>query len=395
MSALKNIDHSARKHALLSASGASRWMSCTPSAVLETQFEEKSSSYAEEGTLAHEFAELNLKLQLGMLSKRGYNKLAKPFLNNTHYTDDMEENVQIHIDYVVQQYTEAKRRTPDAILMIEEKVDLTDYIEEGYGTCDDIILADGVLEVIDLKYGKGLRVSAKDNPQLKLYALGALRSAEIMYDIHTVRLTIVQPRLDNISSWEVDADALREWGEKEVKPKAELAFQGEGEFNPGDWCLFCKAKVRCKALADQNMEVAKKEFADPELLTDEEIIENYKIFDQIQGWMRSVTDYLLSEALKGKEWPEHKLVAGRSNRVWTDPSKVEEILKENKFDPKKYLSEPKLLGIGAIEKLVGKTKFPVLLGEVVDKPLGKPSLVHESDKRPPFSVTDAKTDFAD
>jgi len=395
MRSQKKIDHSARKHALLSASGASRWMECTPSPVLESQFEETSSSYAEEGTLAHEFAELNLKLELDLISKSEYDKAIKPFRDNHHYTDDMEEYVQIHVDYVVQQFTEAKRRTEDAIIMIEEKVDLTDYIPEGFGTCDDTILADGILEVIDFKYGKGVRVSAADNSQLKLYGLGALRAAEILYDIHTVRLTIVQPRIDNISSWEIDAQALKDWGEEEVRPRAELAFEGEGTLKAGEWCRFCKAAPRCSALADQAMEIAKKDFADPELLTDEELIENYMKFGEIQSWMNSVSAYLLKEALSGKSWPEHKLVAGRSNRVWTDKEKAEEILKKKKFAKKDYLSTPTLLGIGAIEKLVGKSKFPEVFKDVVDKLIGKPTLVHQSDNRPEYVLTEAKDDFAD
>jgi len=395
MSSQKKIDHSARAHALLSASGSSRWMNCTPSPVLESKFESHSSFYGEEGTLAHEFAELNLKLQLSLVTKTEYNKLVKPFKANLHYSGEMETEVQKHVDYVIQQFTEAKRLTKDSILMIEQKVNYSEYVEEGFGTCDDVIIADRVLEVIDLKYGKGIRVSAKDNPQLKLYGLGALCENEILFDIDVVRLTIVQPRLDSISSWEISVKDLKEWAEKELKPKAKLAFKGKGELNSGEWCRFCKAAPRCSALAKQSLEVAKEEFSDPKVLTDNQLIEAYKKFSTISSWMKEVSSYLLAEALAGKTWPEHKLVQGRSNRVWTDTERIEEILKKKKFSRKDYLSQPSLLGIGAIEKLVGKDKFHSMFESLYDKPPGKPTLVPETDRRPEFSVSDAKSDFSE
>jgi len=379
------IDHTARKHALLSASGASRWIACTASSRLEEQFENSTSSYAQEGTLAHEFAELGVRLALGQITQVEYDASVAPFLQNEFYTDEMESEVQKHIDYVLEQYTEAKRKTSDAIILIEEKVDLTYFIEDGFGTCDDVIIADRVLEVIDLKYGKGVRVSAEDNSQLKLYGLGALRASELMFDIKTVRLTIVQPRLDSISSWEISAEDLYKWGEEIVIPKAKMAYAGEGEQVPGSHCRFCKAKSRCVALANQNMEIAKLEFADPMLLTDEQLIEAYEKLPQVHDWLNGVAEYLLSEALKGKKWPTYKLVEGRSNRTWTNPTAIETTLLENGFDREKIMSEPKLLGITAIEKVVGKKQFPVLLDEFVVKPPGKPTLVHETDKRPEYN----------
>ena len=391
----KVVDHSSRKHAILSASGASRWLNCTPSPKLEQQFENKSSQYADEGTLAHEFAELNLKKQLKIIDHKQHDELVFPFLGSLHYSEEMEEEVQKHIDYVIQQFTEAKRNTADALLLIEEKVDLTFVIENGFGTCDNIIISDGVLEVIDLKYGKGVRVSAKDNSQLKLYGLGALYATELMYAIHTVRLTVTQPRMDSISSWEISSEELKQWGEDTVKPKAEMATLGEGDQVAGDWCRFCRAKVRCKALADQNLEIAKLEFADPKLLTDKQLIEVYKLSPQIQHWMNSISEYLFDEALKGKKWEEHKLVEGRSNRVWLSEDNVKIVLEQNEYDKNDYLSTPKLLGIGAIEKLVGKNDFMTLLGPNIVKPQGKPTLVHEDDKRPEMGLNQAKLDFCD
>lgn len=399
------IDHSARKHALLSASGSDRWMNCTPSPLLESEFENISSNYGDEGTLAHEFAELNLKEQLKLIDQKTYKELVEPFRKHHLYTDEMEDEVQKHVDYVIQQFTEAKRKTPDAVLMIEEKVDLTEFIEEGFGTCDDTIIADEVLEVIDLKYGKGVRVSAKDNSQLKLYGLGALSAAELFYDIKTVRLTIVQPRLDSISSWEISAEDLRIWGEEVVRPKAEMAYAGEGELSAGSWCRFCRAKSRCPKIAEVGLAVArmefsdpidsekKSEFKDPRLLTDEQVIENYLLFPIVNDWMKGVSDYVLQEALAGRKWPEHKLVQGRSNRAWSNQDEAIKILNKKRYKKGEYMSEPKLLGIGAIEKLVGKGNFESIMGPVVSKPEGKPTLAHESDKRPEYFLQDASFDF--
>jgi hypothetical protein len=388
----KKIDHSARKHALLSASGASKWINCTPSPRLEEQSEESTSSYAAEGTLAHEFAEINLKRDLKIISNKEWATVSTAFVADPLYSDDMEDEVQKHVDYVIQQFTEAKRKTKDALLLIEEKVDLTFFIEDGFGTCDVVIIADGVLEVIDLKYGKGVRVSAEDNSQLKLYGLGALRAHELMYDIHTVRLTITQPRMDSISSWEVKAKDLNSWGEEVVIPKAKEAFAGDGEQKTGTWCRFCKAKAKCKALANQNMEIAKHEFADPNLLTDEELIAIYKISSQVQDWLNGVSEHIFSEALKGKKWPDYKLVEGRSNRMLINLDKIEAILLENNFD-KEAFTVSKMAGLGILEKLVGKSNFDELLGEHVIKPPGKPTIVPETDKRPEFGLNKAKEEF--
>ena len=376
-------------------------MNCTPSPRLEEDFEEKTSPFAEGGTLAHEFAEINLQLQLKIITKRKYNSLAKPLKAHKFYSEEMEEYVQEHVDYVIQQFTEAKRKTQGAILSIEEKIDLTHYIEDGFGTNDDVIIADGVLEVIDLKYGKGVRVEAKENSQLKLYGLGALRHHELSFDIHTVKLTVTQPRLNSISTWSISVEDLKAWGEEVVKPKAIEAYAGEGEQAAGDWCRFCKAKPKCKALATFSLEAVKRDFEtldceveDPKLLTDDELIRIFKAGSQIKTWLESLSSYVFEEALNGKKWPEHKLVAGRSVRKWTDASKVQEILLENKYVLDDITSAPKLLGIGKIEKLVTKKKFNILLGKVVEKPEGKPTLVHQTDKRPEInSGSDFDDDF--
>jgi len=390
----KEVNHSERAHALLSASGASRWINCTPSPRLEEGFANESSIFAEEGTLAHEFAELNLRLRAGILPLKEHIELAKPHVQNEYYSDEMLDFVAIHIDYVLEQFAEAKRKTPDAILLIEQKVDITHLIEEGFGTCDVIIIADGTLEVIDLKYGLGVRVSAEDNSQLKLYGSGALEAYDLMYDIHTVKLTITQPRMDSISSWEISAEDLRQWGEEVVKPKAQIAYAGEGEQVTGEWCKFCKASPRCKAQADKALELAKLDFADPMLLTDAQLIDIYGQSPQISKWLTAVTDYLYKEALAGKKWEGYKLVDGQNRRGWTDETYAMQRLSDHAFAKEEYTTT-KLKGIGDIEKLVGKKEFPMLLGDVVAFKKTSPSLVPESDKRPALGIDQAKADFAD
>jgi len=393
----KEVNHSERAHALLSASGASRWINCTPSPRLEEGFANESTSFAEEGTLAHEFAELNLKRDLCLISEAQYLNLTAYLKElNTFYSIEMEDFVQVHIDYVLEQFAEAKRKTPDAILLIEQKVDITHLIEEGFGTCDVIIIADGTLEVVDLKYGLGVRVYAEDNSQLKLYGSGALEAYDLMYDIHTVKLTITQPRMDSISSWEISAEDLRQWGEEVVKPKAQIAYAGGGEQVTGEWCKFCKASPRCKAQADKALELAKLDFAEPMLLTDVQLIDIYGQSPQISKWLTAVTDYLYKEALAGKKWEGYKLVDGQNRRGWTDEALAAIIIKEHNdaIEPEQYLTT-KLKGIGDIEKLVGKKDFPTLLGDVVAFKKTSPSLVPESDKRPALGIEQAKADFAE
>lgn len=382
-----------RAHALLSASGASRWMNCTPSARLEEGFKDsETSDFAEEGTLAHEFGEIGLRRYLnGDLGLSQLVKLRKHRL----YSDEMEGEVEKYTDYVIESFEVAKQKTKDAVLLIEQKVNLTEYIEDGFGSNDAIIVADGTLTVIDLKYGKGVRVNADENSQLKLYGLGTLRQFELMYDIHTVKLVIVQPRLDHISEWEISAKDLITWGDKEVRPKAKLAYAGEGIQQAGEWCKWCKVKGRCATLAADSLKAAKEAFAekpDPHLLTDKQLMDVYGKMDQISDWVNAVYAYVLSEAINGKKWPGLKLVEGKSNRTWLDAEKVQQTLEDLGYDSEKYLNT-KLAGIGDIEKLVGKTKFPIILGDLVIKPQGKPTLVPLSDKRPEFS--NAKKDFAE
>lgn len=387
------MEHSTRAHALLSASGASRWMACTPSARLEEKFDESSTStFAAEGTLAHEFGDVNLRFKNGEITEKTLNSELKKLRKDKNYTDEMEGEVDKYVEIVMEAFAVAKARTPDAKLLIEERVDFSHLVEKGFGTGDVCIVADGFLDVIDLKYGKGVKVDADNNPQLMLYGSGALRNFEMMYDIHTVNLVIVQPRLNHLSEWKISTEKLIEWGEKEVKPKAAKAYQGKGVQKAGDHCKWCKVKAMCATLAAKNVKLAKHEFKDPHLLTESQLLDVYKQQPMLVDWVNSVAKYLLDEAVKGKKWPGLKLVEGRSNRKWTDEKKVQEALIENLFDEKDFTTT-KLQGITAVEKLVGKSEFPTILGKLVIKPQGKPTLVPMSDKRPAMGIEQAKEDF--
>jgi len=358
-------------------------MNCTPSATIEEKFEDSTSVYAEEGTLAHEFGELSLQLGSGRITQGKYNWLVASLKKHELYSPEMDVEVEKYTDYVMEQWAEAQAKTKGASLLLEEKVDLTEFIEEGFGTCDANIIADGTLEVIDLKYGQGVKVDADDNPQLKLYGLGALYAYDLSYDIKKVRLTIVQPRLNHVSSWVISAKDLMQWGEDVVKPTAQKAFKGEGEQKAGDWCRWCKAKARCSALAKKSTEIAKHAFKDPQLLTDDQVLEVFDRIPMLKNWAKAVEEHMLSEAIKGKKWPGFKLVEGRSMRKWSDEKKAIDKLSKS-YKTEEYINA-KIKGIGDIEKLVGKGKFVAALSDCISIPQGKPTLVLESDKRPEFN----------
>ncbi len=390
---MSSVEHSTRAHALLSASGASRWMNCTPSARLEEKFDESSTStFAAEGTLAHEFGDVNLRFKNGEITKKILNSELKKLRKDKHYTSEMEGEVDKYVTIVMEAFAVAKARTPDAKLLIEERVDFSHLVEKGFGTGDVCIVADGFLDVIDLKYGKGVKVDADKNPQLMLYGSGALRNFDIVYDIHTVNLVIVQPRLDHLSEWKISTEDLIEWGQKEVKPKAAKAYQGKGVQKAGDHCKWCKVKAMCATLAAVNVKLAQHDFKDPHLLTESQVLGVYKQIPMLVDWANAVGKHLLDEAVKGKKWQGLKLVEGRSNRKWTDEKKVQEALIENLFDEKEFTTT-KLQGITEVEKLVGKSEFPTILGSLVIKPQGKPTLVPMSDKRQAMGVEQAKEDF--
>lgn len=390
---MSEVQHSTRAHALLSASGASRWLNCTPSPRLEDRFKEPpSSDFAEEGTLAHEFADIGLRLSDNQITKGQYDEIYSELSDSKFYSPEMDSEVQKYIDFVYEEYMVSKKKTASAILSVEDKLDLSTYVPEGFGTNDAIVIGDGVLKVFDLKYGKGLRVDADDNPQLKLYALGALEMYDFLYDIETVQLNIVQPRLNHYSVWEISKNDLLEWGQKTVKPKAKKAFEGKGVQKAGDWCRWCKAKATCATLASVNMKIAQHDFKDPHLLTPDQVLEVYQKIPLLSLWANAVNSYVLKKAKEGHKWPGYKLVEGRSNRQWRDTEAVQSVLKDELYEEDKYLNT-KLKGIGDIEKLVKKTNFPTLLGHLVIKPQGAPTLVSDDDKRPEIGLESAKKDF--
>lgn len=390
------INHSEREHALLSASGAHRWMSCTPSARLEEKYGEpdKPSAYAAEGTVAHEMAELYLRKDiLQELDDATFNDKLAALMDSEYFNNEMFEEVPKYVDYCEEQYRAAQTETPDAAILIEQKVDLTQWIPEAFGSNDCIIITDGHMEVIDLKYGKGIPVSATANKQLMLYALGAYAKYSILYDIQSISLTIVQPRLNNISTWNITVVDLLNWGEKEVKPRALIAFEGKGELVPGEHCRFCKVKNRCRALMEENMKIAQHEFAEPDLLSDKEIADILQKAPQLIEWINSITTYAQEQAISnGKNWPGFKLVEGRATRKWLDENRVEEILRANNFGTDEIF-EMKLKGLTAMQKLLGKQRFEALLGDIITRPQGKPTLVPIDDKRPALGTEDAVNDF--
>lgn len=374
-------------------------MKCTPSARLEDPYPEQTSAFAEEGTLAHEFGELELRKIMQLIPLKDYQRKLKELRAHELYTDDMEEHVDVYVTKVMEQYNQHE----GSELIIEERVDFTKYVPEGFGTCDALIATFKArkLFVTDLKYGKGVRVYAKDNSQLKLYGLGALNkylASGCLTPFDTVVLTIVQPRLNHIDSWEISVEDLLNWAETDLADKAKEAFAGDGELVAGEHCRFCKAAPRCKELSTFSIEAAKADFAlDPEDptsagLTDEEMAELYRKIPVISMWIGKVQEYMLSEALQGRKWNALKLVEGRSTRKWIDADKVQQRLKDNLFEDEE-IQIRKLAGIGVIEKLLGKKAFNQTLSDLIIVPAGKASLVFAEDPRPEMGINSALNDF--
>lgn len=380
--------HAERAHALLSASGSKRWMNCPPSAQLEQDFEEKTSEFALEGTFAHELSELHLMLYNEDITKQTFTRRMNKAKKDKWYSEEMSDYVQVYVDLVIERINEVKAKTKDAVVLLEQRLDFSEWVPQGFGTGDVVLIADGTLEVIDLKYGKGVPVSAEDNPQMKLYALGGINQFGFLYDIETVKMTIVQPRLDSVSTDEIKVDKLLEWANRTVKPLADMAMAGEGEFNAkGDHCRFCRAKAICRARADENLEMAKHEFKNPPLLSHDEVAEILSKAEELQKWAKDIQDYAFEQAEKhGVKFCGWKLVEGRSNRKYTDENEVAKTLSTEGYKEDDIYTK-KLLGITAMEKKVGKKKFNELLSDLVIKPNGKPTLVPETDKRPELNST--------
>ena len=367
-------------HALLSASSSHRWLHCPPSARLSEGYEDKGSDFAAEGTDAHSLCEHKLKAALGMETQ-------DPTENLTWYNAEMEDCANGYAAYVMELLAAARETTADPVVLVEQRLDYSEYVKEGFGTGDCLIIADGTLNIIDYKHGRGVEVSAIDNPQMKLYALGALGLFDSIYDIDTVTMTIYQPRLSNISVFTISSDELLEWAETVLRPTAELAYDGGGEYHCGEWCQFCKAKADCRERANANMALARYDFAQPPLLTDEEVEDILGRVDDLVSWANDIKDYALQAAVSGKKWTGWKVVEGRSNRKYTDEKLVAAAVIAAGHDP----YEQKLLGITEMQKTLGKAKFDEILGGFIVKPQGKPTLVPESDKRP--AMNNAKNDF--
>lgn len=384
-------------HALLSPSGASRWLACTPSARLEQQFPDNAGDAAREGTLAHSLGELFINWQLNRISKKDFSKAYDTLMESPFYDNSMKEYVDNYMSFVLETFAAAQAHTVDAQMFLEQKLDLTAYVPEGFGTGDVVIIADGYLDLIDLKFGKGVPVSSENNKQMMLYALGAVEKFGDLYDIQTVTMTIYQPRIDNISSWSIPLIELLGWAEAELKPRAALAFTGDGDYAPGPQCRFCRAKAVCRANADYNLDVLKYDFKAPDLLEDAEIADVLGKVDSITKWVAAIEAHALNEAVnKGKKWPGYKLVEGRSNRQLTDPAAVAKKLIAYEWSEAVIYEPKKLLGITALEKLLTKKVFENTLGGFVVKPPGKPALVPASDKRTEYSsAANAVHDFAD
>ena len=369
-------------HAILSASGSHRWLNCTPSARLELEFESQTSEAAKEGTAAHELCEHKLKKALKKRSKRPV---------SDYNCDEMEECTDAYAEYVIEQYEEAKKSCKDPIILIEQRLDFSCYVPDGFGTGDCIIISDDTLHIIDFKYGLGVLVESEENPQMMLYALGALGIYDALYDIKNVSMTIFQPRRENISTWTIPVEQLKTWAEEEVIPKAQMAYNGDGEYIPGEWCTFCRAATKCRARAEEKLKLARYEFKLPPLLTDAEIEEVLSVLPDLTKWANEITAYATDAAINhGKEWNGFKVVEGRSVRKYRDEVKVAEAAKEHGYTD---IYRQSLIPMTEMQKLMGKTEFEEILGALIYKPPGKLTLVPNTDKRPAVNVSNAKNEF--
>jgi hypothetical protein len=334
---------------------------------------------------------------LEKMPKRVYNTHLNAMRQNPYYSQDLEDYVDGYMDLVVERWHAAQAQCKDAVMLLEQRLDFSNWVPEGFGTGDVIIIADGIMEIIDLKYGQGVPVSAEGNTQMRLYGLGSINQFGLLYDFDRIRMTIVQPRLDSISSDEISVSDLLKWGDEYVKPKAKMAMAGEGEFVSGDHCQFCRAKAICKARAEANLQMAKYDFREPLLLTNDEIGEILAKAEELQKWAKDIQDYALDQAENhGIRFPGWKLVEGRSNRKYSDDAAVADKLKAEGYTSDVYYQPQKLWGITEMEKKLGKKLFEGYLSDLIIKPAGKPTLAPESDKRPEISsVSSAVEDFKD
>lgn len=370
------------EHAILSASSAHRWLTCPPLAQLERFFENKTTEVAHEGTIAHSLAEYKVR-------KLNGEKTRKP--KSKFIDDDMEQHTDDYASYINEILQTIKMTTPDPIILIEQRLDFSNYVPDGFGTGDCLIIADKTLYIIDLKYGRGVLVDAEDNPQMMLYALGALNIFDALYDIEEVEMTIFQPRKYNISTSVKTVNELKEWADSELKEKAELAFKGEGVVKYGPWCQFSNCNAVLRARKDYHDKLTRFQLCSPHLLTDLELEEVLEHVDDLVKWATEVKEYATKVTIEtDKEWSKFKLVEGRSVRKFSDDKKVEEVCKANGYTD---IYRNSLITLTDMEKLMGKEEFNTLLGNLVYKPEGKPTLVPRSDKRKELVLHNVKQEF--
>lgn len=364
-------------HALLSPSASHRWLHCTAAPRLEEGIKDEGSDYAAEGTLAHAYCAMKLKEFLGLPTDGEKEEIAA--LQEKYGTGEMSEYTDTYATIVLEKFNAARAVTPDAQLLVETRLDFSDYVPEAFGTADAIIIADGTMEIIDFKYGKGVKVSAVENPQMMIYALGAYARFAFEYRIDNLRATIVQPRIDNLSEYEITVEELTSWASNVLTPAAEKAYKGEGPQTPGSWCQFCKVKNQCRALADKCKAAVA---VDPKLITPEELAKDVlPMVPIVKTWISGVEEFALAQALSGVQLPGWKIVEGRSIRKITDTDSVADALTKSGYTQSDIYKPIEMRTITELEKLVGKKQFAALCGEWVNKPQGKPTLAPESDKR--------------
>lgn len=395
--ALTPVAEAARAHAKLSASGSKKWLTCTPSANLEDQFPDEQSGFAAEGTFMHELFEVKVKRYLNRITDDFFLKALDVLRTGEFWSQDLEDHVDDAATVAMEAIDEARRICKDPVILVEQRLDFSPWVPQGFGTGDLVIITDDYVWVLDLKGGKGVLVDAVDNSQMRLYGLGAYNELSHLYDIKRVRMTVLQPRLNNYSSEELSTDELLRWADDYVKPRATLAWDGLGEFVPGEHCAsgFCRARFTCAARAEANMAVAKSDFAlqPPELLTMEQLTSVLERADQAIKWLSDVQTYALQQAEQGHAIAGWKLVEGRANRKYANADEVAKRLVDSGI-PEAVIYERSLLGITAMEKALGKKQFAELVGDLVVKPAGKPTLAPVSDKRQAISsVASAAADF--
>ena len=384
------VDHAHRAHAMLSASSAHRWLECPPSVRLSEQFADQPTVFSEEGTYLHELCELKLHRFLGDVAPDILDAQFRAHKDNDFYSEEAEAVTDEYVQFCVETIEAVRASCPDPLILVEHRLDYSEIVPDGFGTGDLLIVGDGVLEIIDFKGGRGVRVEADRNPQLMLYALAGLLEFDPLYDIRTIRMSIVQPRLNNTSSYEITPDALLSWAQNEVAPAAMLALEGKGEFKAGEHCRFCKARHICRKRSEYYMELARRDFKEADLLTDEEIADILPMAQNLAKWVEDLLAYATAQAEKGKTWPGYKLVASVTKRKYTNDADVIRVCTEAGYT---NIYKTSLLGISDLEKAIGKKAFQEIVGPYVFKPEGTPELVPLSDRRKPISS--AETDFAE